>query len=180
MCACTLSFFSCDSTLQDGSSVLTDTLTIDSTKQKDIFDAYIPELKTLLKTDSSLFRGKDFTSTDAQCVESDLELLDQNSLSVTYGIKFDAINEGDITYVFNKKRSLSKIELLIYCKDEAFLKSLTNDMSLYYQTKIGGQITKTGDFKTSLISPEKNIGIEWQKVGKYNDLEVNIFPLSSI
>jgi hypothetical protein len=180
-CVLTFTFFSCDTTLQDGNSSMVDTLAIkDSIKTVDIFDSYIPELKTLLKNDSALFRGNDFSSTDTQCIEMDLELLDQNAQSVTYGIKFDAINEGDITYIFNNKRILNKIELMIYCKDEALLTSLINDMSLYYQTKIGGQITKSSNIKTSLISPDKNIGIEWQKVGKYNDLEINIFPLSSI
>jgi hypothetical protein len=181
LCFFTLSFLSCDSSIQEGNTEITDTLNIiDSNQQKDIFDAYLPELKTLVKNDSGFFRGKDFTMSQKACIENNLELLEQAPNSLTYGIKFDAINEGDITYVFNNKNILSKIELMVYCKDEAMLTTFIHDMSLYYQNKIGGQITQTKDFKTILISPDQNIGIEWKKVGQYYDLEIHMFQLSNL
>jgi hypothetical protein len=170
-------FFSCDDFSENTNVTLVDTLAVDTVV--DPLAGYSSKFKTLVATDSGLFRGRKFGTTKAQTLETGLEKIEEDSVSVTYNINLSATEYGDIMYTFNKG-TFSSLEVFVYPKDDSSLQALKGELVDFYSKKIGATVVKKKN-KTTLLNPENNYGIEWSEEGnkKIKDLRMYIFSLSA-
>lgn len=169
-------FFSCDDFSENTNVVLTDTLTVDTIV--DPLAGYSSKFKTLIVTDTGVFRGKSFGSSKALTLESGLEKIEENAASISYNINLGATEYGDIMYTFNND-VFTSLEVFVYPKDDSSLVALKAELVDFYSKKIGATVVKKKG-KTVLLNPEENYGIEWSEEGnkKIKDLRMYIFSLS--
>ena len=171
-------FFSCNDVSENTNIVLTDTLSIDTLA--DPLAGYSSKFKTLIVTDTGVFRGRKFGISKTQTLESGLEKIEEDSVSTTYNINLGATEYGDIMYTFNKN-AFASIEVFVYPKDDSSLQALKSELVDFYSKKIGASVVKKKN-KVVLLNPTENYGIEWSEEGnkKIKDLRMYIFSLSAL
>ncbi|HSY62640.1 MAG TPA: hypothetical protein VK796_12235 [Cytophaga sp.] len=171
-------FFSCDDFSENTNVVLVDTLSVDTIV--DPLGGYSSKFKTLIVTDSGVFRGRKFGISKVQTLESGLEKIEEDAVSTTYNINLGATEYGDIMYTFNKD-AFASVEVFVYPKDDSSLVALKNELVDYYSKKIGASVVKKKN-KVVLLNPQENYGIEWSEEGnkKIKDLRMYIFSLSAL
>lgn len=170
-------FFSCNDFSENTNVVLTDTLNVDTL---DPLAGYSSKFKTLIVTDTGVFRGRKFGISKTQTLESGLEKIEEDSISTTYNINLGATEYGDIMYTFNKDLFAS-VEVFIYPKDDSSLQALKSELVDFYSKKIGASVVKKKN-KVVVLNPTENYGIEWSEEGnkKIKDLRMYIFSLSAL
>lgn len=171
-------FFSCDDFSENTNVTLLDTVSVNTVV--DPLAGYSSKFKTLIVTDSGVFRGRTFGASKAKTLEPGLEKIEENTTSVTYNINLGATEYGDIMYTFNND-AFSSVEVFVYPKDDSSLVALKNEMIDFYSKKIGATVLKKKN-KTTLLNPDGNYGIEWSEEGnrKIKDLRMYIFSLSAL
>ena len=171
-------FFSCNDFSENTNVVLTDTVAVDAIV--DPLSGYSSKFKTLIVTDSGVFRGRKFGITKTQTLESGLEKIEEDAVNTTYNINLGATEYGDIMYTFNKD-AFASVEVFIYPKDDSSLQALKGELVDFYSKKIGASVVKKKG-KVVLLNPEENYGIEWSEEGnrKVKDLRMYIFSLSAL
>lgn len=171
-------FFSCDNFSENTNVVLVDTLTVDTLI--DPLAGYSSKFKTLIVTDTGVFRGRKFGISKSQTLESGLEKIEEDPISTTYNINLGATEYGDIMYTFNKD-AFTSVEVFVYPKDDSSLQALKSELVDFYSKKIGASVVKKNN-KTVLLNPEENYGIEWSEEGNktIKDLRMYIFSLSAL
>lgn len=171
-------FFSCDDVTENTNVVLTDTIAVDTLI--DPLAGYSSKFKTLIVTDTGVFRGRKFGISKTQTLESGLEKIEEDTVSTTYNINLGATEYGDIMYTFNKG-AFASVEVFVYPKDDSSLQALKTELVDFYSKKIGASVLKKKG-KTVLLNPEENYGIEWSEEGnkKIKDLRMYIFSLSAL
>lgn len=170
--------FSCDDVTENTNIVLTDTMSVDSII--DPLAGYSSKFKTLIVTDTGVFRGRKFGISKTQTLESSLEKIEEDSVSTSYNINLSATEYGDIMYTFNKD-AFTSVEVFIYPKDDSSLQALKAELVGFYSKKIGSSVINKKN-KTVLLNPDENYGIEWSEEGnkKIKDLRMYIFSLSAL
>jgi hypothetical protein len=170
--------FSCDDVSENTNITLVDTLTVDTLV--DPLAGYSSKFKTLIGTDSGVFRGRKFGISKTQTLESTLEKIEEDTSSITYNLSLGATEYGDIMYTFNKD-VFASVEVFIYPKDDSSLQALKSELVNFYSKKIGASVVNKKN-KVVLINPEENYGIEWSEEGnkKIKDLRMYIFSLSAL
>ncbi|WP_018344521.1 hypothetical protein [Cytophaga aurantiaca] len=171
-------FFSCDDFSENTNVVLTDTLALDSIIEP--LAGYSSKFKTLIVTDTGVFRGRKFGASKALTLEPGLEKIEEDATNTTYNINLGATEYGDIMYTFNKD-VFTSVEVFVYPKDDSSLQALKTELVDFYSKKIGASVLKKKG-KTVLLNPEENYGIEWSEEGnrKIKDLRMYIFSLSAL
>ena len=171
-------FFSCNDVTENTNVVLTDTLTLDTLM--DPLAGYSFKFKTLIVTDTGVFRGRQFGISKTETLETTLEKIEEDTSSITYNLSLGATEYGDIMYTFNKD-IFASVEVFIYPKDDSSLQSLKSELVNFYSKKIGASVVNKKN-KVVLINPEENYGIEWSEEGnkKIKDLRMYIFSLSAL
>ncbi len=172
-------FFACDNWSENTDMVLVDTLTTTDTVI-DPLAGYSVRFKTLMLTDSALFRGRAFGMTKANALETSLEKIDEDASITMYNISLDATEYGDITYGFNLDKLIA-IEVILYTKDDSSLVAFKKELVDFYGKKLGSTVAYKKD-KTILMNVKDNYGIEWTEEGNkvVKDLRMRIFSLSTI
>jgi hypothetical protein len=171
-------FFSCNDFSENTNIVTVDTLKTDTVV--DPLAGYSSKFKTLIVTDSGVFRGRKFGISKKQTLETGLEKIEEDTVSTTYNINLSATEYGDIMYTFNKD-AFTSVEVFIYPKDDSSLQALKAELVGFYSKKIGSTVVNKKN-KTVLLNPDENYGIEWSEEGnkKIKDLRMYIFSLSAL
>ena len=118
-------FFSCNDFNENTNVVLTDTLAVDTII--DPLAGYSSKFKTLIVTDTGVFRGRKFGASKALTLESGLEKIEEDHQSISYNINLGATEYGDIMYTFNKD-VFTSVEVFVYPKDDSSLLALKNEL----------------------------------------------------
>src|SRR6187431_3348285 len=108
-------FFSCNDFSENTNIAVVDSLTTDTVV--DPLAGYSSKFKTLIVTDSGVFRGRKFGISKKQTLETGLEKIEEDTVSTTYNINLSATEYGDIMYTFNKD-AFTSVEVFIYPKDD--------------------------------------------------------------
>jgi len=169
---------SCDNKKSDKKGTWKET---ENTKEEaNDFASFSPKFKTLVKTDTAIFRGVKFgTPIDSvRKFEGTSSPLETGDNFISYSVPFNIKEEADVLYYFGEDKTINKIETDIYPENIESQTNIFNEFDAFFTKKYGSPII-VGEVEKAWKSNDNKYLIEMKKTGnvKVHDIKI-VYSLS--